>query len=147
MKNGRRNKTVFVALAVGFLFALGLGLSGMTRPQKIISFLDIFGEWDPSLLFVMGGALGVHAILYRLIIRRPNPLLADKFQIPERRKIDFKLLAGAMLFGLGWGMAGFCPAPALTATASLRPEPFVFVISMLLGIYGASRILNNSSRS
>lgn len=128
-------KSIVAALFVGFIFALGLGISGMTQPQKVISFLDIFGAWDPSLMFVMMGALAVHAVVYPLIVRRRKPLLAAEFQIPKKREIDFKLIGGAMLFGLGWGLAGYCPAPALTAAATLALAPLAFVFSMLVGMW------------
>lgn len=120
---------------VGVLFAIGLGISGMIHPDRVVGFLDVFGNWNPSLLFVMLGALIVHATLYRLIMRRPTPLLAAKFQIPTRTDIDRKLIVGAILFGSGWGLAGFCPAPAITSLASLNLAPFVFVASMLIGMW------------
>jgi hypothetical protein len=122
------------AFIVGVLFAIGLGVGGMTQPGKVVGFLDAFGKWSPSLAFVMVGALLVHMILYRLIRKRNSPLLADKFQVPTRRDINRDLILGAALFGTGWGLAGFCPAPALTSLASMQTAPIVFVVSMLIGM-------------
>jgi len=120
--------------AAGVLFALGLGVSGMTHPEKIIAFLDVAGDWDPSLALVMAGAIGTHAVLYRLVRRRPAPLFADVFSVPERRDVDAKLLGGAAIFGVGWGLGGFCPGPAVVALLSGAPAVFVFVASMVAGI-------------
>lgn len=128
-------KLFMSSFLVGVLFAFGLALASMTQPQKIIAFLDVFGRWDPSLALVMVGALIVHATLYRLIIRRNSPVIADRFAIPEKRPIDSKLFFGAVIFGVGWGLGGFCPAPALVSLASLSIEPFVFVLSMLIGMF------------
>lgn len=127
-------KSSIAALTVGFIFAIGLGLAGMTNPENVVSFLDIFGRWSASLVFVMGGALIVHTILFRLIVRRPSPLFAAKFQVPNRKDIDKRLVLGAVLFGLGWGLAGYCPAPAITSVASLSSSPIIFVLSMLSGM-------------
>lgn len=125
----------FSAFIVGLIFAVGLGIGGMTQPGKVVGFLDIFGEWNPSLIFVMIGALVVHIIFYQLIRKRNAPLFAEKFQIPIRRDINRDLILGATLFGSGWGLAGFCPAPAITSLASLQLAPFVFVVSMLGGMW------------
>jgi uncharacterized membrane protein YedE/YeeE len=122
------------ALFSGALFAVGLVLGGMTQPSKVIGFLDIFGAWDPSLLFVMAGAVSTYALLFRLSLRRPMPLFAESFQVPSRKDIDLPLLAGALLFGVGWGLSGYCPGPALCALATGRAEAFLFVGSMLLGM-------------
>jgi uncharacterized membrane protein YedE/YeeE len=128
MKNG------ISALLVGFIFAMGLGISGMTQPQKVVGFLDLFGNWDPSLMFVMVGAIGVHFITYRLIRKRGTPLFSRQFQVPENRKITPALMIGAVLFGIGWGLAGFCPGPAVVSLASLSVKPLLFVGSMLVGM-------------
>lgn len=127
-------RTSLSSFGVGLLFALGLGLAGMTRPENVVSFLDILGAWNPSLIFVMAGALAVHMFLFRVIIKRKSPLFASKFRIPNRREIDRELLIGAMLFGIGWGLVGYCPAPALTALASISMAPFLFAASLLLGM-------------
>jgi uncharacterized membrane protein YedE/YeeE len=118
---------------LGALFAIGLGLSGMTQPTKVVGFLDLFGAWDPALMFVMGGAVIVNFVGYRLAVGRPHPLLAARFDIPSRREIDWQLLVGACLFGAGWGLAGFCPGPALVALASGSGDVLVFVGAMFAG--------------
>lgn len=123
-----------IALLSGFIFALGLGLSGMTQPHIVRGFLDVFGNWDWSLVGVMGGAIFVHAITYRLIMKRPSPILDTKFQLPTKKDIDKRLIFGAILFGLGWGWAGICPGPGLVSTVSGNGEFFYFVGSMLIGM-------------
>ncbi len=127
-------KSQISSLFLGFLFAIGLGISGMTQPEKVVSFLDIFGNWNPSLIFVMCGAVIVHAALYKFILKRPAPLFATKFQIPNQKDVNSRLIIGSMLFGLGWGVAGYCPAPAITSLSSMTLGPIVFVISMLFGM-------------
>lgn len=122
---------VFVS---GVVFALGLGISGMTRPEKIIAFLDVTGRWDPSLALVMVGAIASYSLLYRLVRRGDAPLFEESFSVPERREIDPKLVGGAALFGVGWGLGGFCPGPAIVALLSGAPVVFVFVGSMLSGM-------------
>lgn len=123
-----------ISFAVGFVFSIGLGVAGMTQPQKVIAFLDVFGEWNPALAFVMMGAIGLHAALYPLITRRKSPLLADQFQLPQRSDLSPSLLLGAALFGMGWGVGGFCPGPALASLASGQSESWIFVGSMLAGM-------------
>lgn len=129
MKNG------LASLLVGFIFALGLGLSGMTQPQKVIGFLDIFGNWDPSLIFVMAGAIAVHFFTYRIIRKRKSPLLAADWHVPVKKEITPALLAGSFLFGVGWALGGFCPGPAVTSLASFEITPLLFVVSMLVGMF------------
>ncbi len=135
-------KNALSALAVGFIFALGLGLSGMTQPQKVIGFLDLFGHWDPSLIFVMAGAILVHFVMYKLIRKRKSPLLSTQWHVPTKKEITPALIIGAFIFGVGWALGGFCPGPAITSLASFDKTPFVFVISMLAGMF-----LYKSSRS
>ena len=106
---------MIVALLAGTLFGVGLAVSGMANPQKVIGFLDVAGEWDPTLLFVMGGALLVTIPAFRLILGRPRPLLADRFALPTKSALDGRLLGGAALFGVGWGLSGLCPGPAVVA--------------------------------
>ena len=118
----------------GVVFALGLGISGMTDADKVLGFLNLAGDWDPALAFVMVGAIGVHLILYRLIVRRPSPLFGDRFHLPTRRDISPRLLTGAALFGVGWGMGGFCPGPGLVSLAGLGTSAVVFVACMLAGM-------------
>jgi hypothetical protein len=121
---------------IGFLFAMGLGLGGMTDPSKVIAFLNIAGDWDPSLAFVMGGAIAVHVVLYRLILRRPSPVYGARFQVPTRRDFTPRLVVGASLFGFGWALGGYCPGPSIVSVASLAPSALVFVLAMAVGMYG-----------
>lgn len=127
-------KNSIASFVVGFIFAIGLGISGMTQPQKVVGFLNLFGGWDPSLIFVMGGAVAVHFITYRLIRRRPSPLLATNWQVPTKTEITPALVVGAVLFGVGWGLGGFCPGPAMTSLMSFESRPVIFVVSMLVGM-------------
>ncbi len=123
-----------VALIVGFVFAIGLGISGMTQPHIVRGFLDVFGAWDWRLIGVMAGAIGIHAIAFRLILKRPVPILEVKFHIPDKTKLDARLIIGAILFGIGWGWTGICPGPGIVALASGEPSFIYFVISMLMGM-------------
>lgn len=129
-----------VALSSGLLFGTGLVVSGMTRPSKVIGFLDVFGAWDATLLCVMAGAIAVHSVAYAIARRKSSPLLAPAFHIPTRRDIDAKLLVGAAVFGVGWGLSGFCPGPSVVAVASGRAGVLLFVIGMLAGLYGAAKL-------
>jgi uncharacterized membrane protein YedE/YeeE len=126
---------VFASFFSGLLFAVGLAISGMTQPAKVVGFLDLTGDWDPSLACVMVGAISVHALLYRLLCKRAAPLFAARFSLPTHSSIDARLVVGAGLFGLGWGIGGFCPGPAVTSLASGHTPVMVFVISMLAGMY------------
>lgn len=127
-------KALLAIFAAGFLFAIGLVVSGMTNANKVIAFLNIAGKWDPSLGFVMVGAIGMHLVLYRWMLKRDSPIFADKFGIPTRKDIDLRLIIGAALFGAGWGLGGFCPGPALTSIATLTTDALVFVGTMLVGM-------------
>jgi uncharacterized membrane protein YedE/YeeE len=122
------------AFLCGVLFSLGLGISGMTQPDKIIGFLDVTGPWDPALLWVMLGAIAVTAPGYRCVFRRVRPVFEPIFHLPGPKGLDGQLFAGSALFGVGWGLGGFCPGPALTALVSGYPAVAVFVIAMLLGM-------------
>jgi hypothetical protein len=126
----------FVALCCGVLFGVGLAASGMTDPAKVQGFLDIFGVWDPSLAFVMGGAVVVTVISFRFVLPMAKPLLADSFDLPSRKDIDTSLLLGAALFGVGWGLTGLCPGPAIASLAYLNPNILIFLCSMVIGGYG-----------
>ena len=128
-------KTALTSFISGIVFAFGLGISGMTRPIKVIGFLDFFGDWDASLGFVMLGAIGVYFVAYRLSRKMAAPILGPVFSIPKRTDLDVLLIAGAALFGGGWGLGGFCPGPAITALASGAAPVVVFVASMAAGIY------------
>jgi uncharacterized protein len=125
----------FIALFFsGLTFAIGLGVSGMTDANKVIGFLDLSGSWDPSLAFVMIGAIAVHLISYKLVMKRDSPVFADKFDLPTSKDIDLKLVAGAGIFGVGWALGGFCPGPGLVSTASLGAEALVFTATMIVGM-------------
>jgi len=126
-------KRILFTLGTGFIFGLGLMLSGMAQPQKVIGFLDLRGDWDPSLAFVMMGAIAVHFLAYRVVARVPKPLWGGAWALPTRRDVDGRLLVGAALFGAGWGLGGYCPGPALT-TASSGMGAAVFTLSMLVGM-------------
>lgn len=133
----RSNTTAQLALSLvsGVLFAFGLALSQMVNPAKVLNFLDIAGQWDPTLAFVMGGALLITIPAFRFILKRPHPLFANKFYMPTKSDIDARLVVGAAIFGAGWGMAGLCPGPALTAiTTGLLPV-LGFVAAMTAGVF------------
>lgn len=122
--------------ASGLLFALGLGVSGLTLPQKVLAFFDFGGaRWDPSLLVVMLTSAGTYFVLHRLVLARAHPIFAEKFHLPTRLDIDRPLLVGAALFGVGWGLVGFCPGPAVAALASGADGTLVFFVSMAAGMY------------
>jgi uncharacterized membrane protein YedE/YeeE len=129
------------AYAIGLVFGLGISISGMANPAKVLNFFDVAGigagTWDPSLAFVMGGALFVAALGYRVVLRRPAPALADAFQLPARRDLDARLIGGAAIFGVGWGIAGFCPGGALPALGTGEPEVAIFVAAASVGILAA----------
>ena len=123
-----------IAFLSGLVFAIGLGISGMTDPAKVKSFLDVTGAWDPSLAFVMVGAIAVHVVFAQIARRRAKPMFAEAFLLPVKTRIDARLVGGSALFGFGWGAAGFCPGPALVVLVGLSPAAVVFVAAMLLGI-------------
>jgi hypothetical protein len=126
--------SLLATLVAGVLFGIGLGVSQMVNPAKVLAFLDLAGNWDPSLAFVMGGALVVTAGGYRLALRRPRPLLAAAFSLPTARDVDGRLLGGAAAFGVGWGMSGFCPGPAVASLAYGLFPSVAFVVSMIGGM-------------
>ncbi len=128
-------KELLAAAFAGALFAVGLGVSGMTLPSKVQGFLDLFGDWDPSLAFVMGGAVVVYTIGYRLIVKKPKPLFTKTFSLPTRRDITPRLVVGSAMFGIGWGLAGLCPGPAVVATTTATLEVVAFVGAMLAGFF------------
>lgn len=134
-----------VALISGLIFSIGLGLSGMTRPDVVRGFLDIFGDWNWSLMGVMMGAIGVHGIAYYFITKRQRPILEKTFDFPSKNTIDRKLLVGAGLFGLGWGWVGICPGPGIVSLVSGDWSIFAFIISMLVGIKIAQLIQKRST--
>jgi len=124
-----------MSLICGVIFGLGLTISNMTNPYKVLNFLDVFGAWDGTLLVVMVAALLVTFIGYRLVLRASSPKLTDRFFIPERTKIEPRLIAGSIIFGLGWGIAGYCPGPGITALSLLSWDPLLFVSGMILGSF------------
>lgn len=142
---------MLVALFTGTLFGVGLSVSGMVNPAKILGFLDVAGDWDPTLVFVMGGALLVTGPVIPVILRQPRPLLAVKFDLPTRKTLDTRLLGGAALFGVGWGLSGFCPGPAVAALVPALigglPAIFVFTGSMVAGMFLHGRLTGRPARN
>jgi len=128
------------AFLVGVAFALGLGLAGMTQPTKIIGFLDVAGHWDPTLAFVMGGAVAISLVLFSLILKRPAPVWGERFVLPEKKAVDIQLVVGAGIFGIGWGLSGYCPGPALVSLVTAGPPVLAFVVSMGGGLYLGGRL-------
>ena len=125
---------VIWSLLAGVIFGAGLMISDMVNPARVLDFLDVAGNWDPTLMFVMAGGLAVTIVGYRLVFRRAAPLACDKFDLPTQRQIDLPLVGGSALFGIGWGLAGICPGPALTDLVTLEPKVLVFVAAMLIGM-------------
>jgi len=135
------------ALGTGALFAVGLAISGMTRPSKVTGFLDLTGAWDASLAFVMMGAIAVHFVAYRVIMRRPAPLFDAKFHVPTRKDIDPRLVLGATLFGVGWALGGFCPGPGLVSAAGGSLGAVVFVAGMTIGMFLEQALARATARA
>ena len=129
-----------LSLICGIIFGIGLVISGMTNPAKVIGFLNITGNWDPSLVFVMFGAIAITSPSIYLLNNRNKPLFSSSFQVPARKTIDQKLVIGSSLFGIGWGMVGLCPGPAISSIALLNVSSGIFVISMFIGFYIAYKI-------
>jgi uncharacterized protein len=129
----------------GLVFGLGIVMSGMSNPAKVINFFDIAGSWDPSLAFVMGGAVVVTFIGYRFVLKRPAPMMDTAFNVPSSRLIDRRLVGGSALFGIGWGIAGFCPGGALPALGTLNPDVLIFVASLVTGIFAAKTMMNKTA--
>lgn len=125
---------IVTAFATGLLFGLGLILSGMTDPTKVTGFLDIAGTWNPSLIFVMGGAILVAMVAFRIAGTRTHALLGGAMHLPTARQIDKRLILGGVIFGIGWGLAGYCPGPALASLATGGSKPLIFVLAMLAGM-------------
>jgi uncharacterized protein len=126
------------ALLAGIVFGAGLTVSDMVNPARVLNFLDVAGNWDPTLIFVMAGGLAVTAIGYRFVFRRRACVVGDKFNLPSQQQIDGRLVGGAALFGIGWGLAGICPGPALTDVMTLEPKIFLFIAAMLVGMIAAN---------
>lgn len=136
---------IATALASGAVFGFGLSLSGMLNPARVQGFLDIFGSWDPSLAFVLGGAASVAFVGVRIMNRLRHPILDDRFHLPTERKIDAPLILGSGLFGIGWGLGGFCPGPAIAALCTGMTGPLIFVAAMLVGMQVHDRLLGRGA--
>ncbi len=135
-------RQVHITFLAGVLFAIGLGVSGMTRPDKVLNFLDFTGAWDPSLAGVMIGAILIYGVSFRRITTRMNrPLLLERFRLPTRTDIDARLVFGSILFGIGWGLLGLCPGPALTSLVTGDLSLALFIASMLVGMLGFNIVL------
>lgn len=132
-------RTITAGLA-GLVFGTGMALSGMSNPAKVLNFFDFAGNWDPSLALVMAGALLVTAVGYRFVLRRDKPIVEARFHLPTARKLDTPLLAGSAIFGVGWGISGFCPGGAIPALGLAEPSAWIFVGTMLAGIVAARSI-------
>lgn len=128
-------KRLIAALIAGFLFGLGLAVSQMVNPVKITDLLDVTGNWDPSLIVVLGGALAVTLVSFRVVLKQRKPFSADRFDLPAKSAIDWKLTGGAALFGIGWGLTGYCPGSAAASLNLGRVEPFVMVAAILAGFF------------
>jgi uncharacterized membrane protein YedE/YeeE len=134
------NRVLLAALASGALFGAGLAVSSMTDRRVVLGFLDIFGAWNPTLAFVMGGAVAVTFVAFRWILKRNMPACGGRFRVPERDDIDVRLLSGATIFGVGWGLAGFCPGPALVGLAAGLVDAWIFLPAMIAGSWLAGRM-------
>lgn len=132
--NGAAART-FVALVSGLLFGAGLALAEMVNPVRVVGFLDLAGAWDPTLALVMGGALSVTFFAFPAILKRPRPVLWHRFELPTRRDLDARLIGGSVLFGVGWGIGGFCPGPAIAALSTGLADVGVFVVAMFAGFF------------
>ena len=137
---------LIVTYLIGLVFGLGISISGMANPAKVLNFFDIAGTWDPSLVFVMGGAVVVAFIGYKLVLSRPAPVFEPKFNVPSSRVIDTKLVAGSAVFGIGWGIAGFCPGGALPALGTGNPDVLIFTAALVAGIFIAKAAMAASAR-
>ena len=128
------------SLVCGLLFGAGLAASGMTDTAKVIGFLDVFGQWDPDLIFVMGSAVLTTVICFRFVLKRSSPIFGSGFSLPSNTAVDLRLLIGAVIFGIGWGLYGYCPGPAVAAIVYLQPVTAVFIVAMLLGMFVGSKV-------
>lgn len=126
--------TVLLPFLSGALFGAGVTIGQMVNPRKVTDFLDFFGHWDPSLALVMGSALAVTSVFFRIVLRRRAPIFAEEFRVPHARRLDARLIVGSALFGVGWGLAGFCPGPAVASLAYGLRESGVFVLAMIAGM-------------
>lgn len=134
------SRILCAAFAAGALFGAGLAVSGMTDRSVVLGFLDVAGQWNPTLAFVMAGALAVTIPLFRAVLKRESPALGGAFRVPQRDEVDVRLLAGAAIFGVGWGVAGFCPGPALVGAAAGLRDAWIFLPAMVAGSFVAGRL-------
>jgi uncharacterized membrane protein YedE/YeeE len=134
-------KLTLSALVSGVLFGIGLSISQMTDPAKVIGFLDITGNWDPSLALVMGSALLISILAHKVRSKRPSPILANNFDLPTKKHIDFRLIGGSILFGVGWGLVGLCPGPAIASIAQFSQPLLIFLAAMLISMLIAKKLL------
>lgn len=125
---------IVMALIVGLIFGLGLIVSGMADPSKVLNFLDLAGEWDPSLAFVMGGAILVSFFAFRFAVMRQKSILGQALRLPNATHVDLRLIVGSLLFGMGWGLVGYCPGPALVSLTTGNPKSIIFIVAMLAGM-------------
>lgn len=139
MKNG------LVAIFAGTLFGVGLALSGMTDTAKVLGFLDLFGDWDPTLIFVMGFGVATTVISFKFILRRPHPVFSDQFFLPGNFQIDSRLVIGSALFGIGWGLYGYCPGPAIASLSYGEMSNFIFVAALLAGSISQRLLMDRQS--
>lgn len=128
------------AALIGLVFGSGIAISGMGNPAKVLNFFDLFGTWDPTLFLVMVSALIVTMIGYRFVLKRPAPVLDFKFHLPTRRDIDLPLVGGSAIFGIGWGITGFCPGGAIPMLGLGEPSPWLFFVAMVVGIFAATGV-------
>ena len=136
------------ALICGFLFGLGLAISEMVNPAKVLGFLDVTGKWDPSLIFVMAAGLAVTLLTFRLILKQSRPLFENQFHLPSQGKtIDRQLMTGAVIFGIGWGLVGYCPGPAIASLAYGQTESVIFLVAMMAGLYVNRRFRRSAAHS
>lgn len=138
---------IIVAGLIGLVFGAGIVISGMGNPAKVLNFFDIFGTWDPSLMLVMGSALAVTFVGYRFVLKRPTPVFDKVFHLPTKKDIDKPLVVGSAIFGIGWGIAGFCPGGAIPALGSGNVQPFIFVTAMIAGIVTATVLRNRAPKA
>lgn len=137
---------IIVTYLTGLVFGIGITISGMANPAKVLNFFDVFGTWDPSLALVMGGALVTTAIGYRLVFSRSAPIFQPGFVVPTSRTIDRRLIVGSAVFGVGWGIAGFCPGGALPALGTGRPEVLIFFVALVVGILSAKTMMRYTDK-
>ncbi len=131
---------LLITYLIGVIFGVGISISGMANPAKVLNFFDFAGIWDPSLAFVMGGAVIVAFVGYRFVLKRPAPMMGARFILPTRRDLDLPLIGGSAVFGIGWGIAGFCPGGALPALGTGNTSVFIFVAALLAGIFASKMI-------